>query len=164
MFQGVVILNGECVQLGCTEERYKDRRWCRQHCNELNTAWWAAHPKQRKEHQLKKSAARRKRYAEDPEYRQKINDQEVANKYKITVDQLREMLAGGCAACGSFDDLHIDHDHSCCPRGVKTCGKCTRGILCRGCNQALGCLNEDPKRVKLLGDYIDRFCSGDLEW
>lgn len=55
-----------------------------------------------------------------------------------------------CQACGSTDRLHMDHDHSHCAHG---CGECIRGILCMGCNIALGHLGDSPTRVALLGAY-----------
>ena len=61
---------------------------------------------------------------------------------------------GGCAVCGSVAaDWVIDHDHTCCP-GRNTCGKCVRGILCRGCNAALGMLGDDPNRMLAAAAYV----------
>lgn len=65
--------------------------------------------------------------------------------------------------CGSTDNLNIDHDHSCCPPGKKfsnksqrSCGKCVRGLLCRPCNKSLGMLQENPRRIQGLLDYLQR--------
>lgn len=69
-------------------------------------------------------------------------------------DQLVEWLRGGCQACGSMDDLHVDHDHACCP-GSKTCGTCVRGVLCGGCNRAAGCVSDDPDRLHALAWYLE---------
>lgn len=49
----------------------------------------------------------------------------------------------GCAICGKTEsregrNLAVDHDHKCCPSRRKTCGKCTRGLLCWECNSTLG--------------------------
>jgi len=67
----------------------------------------------------------------------------------------------GCAACGclpsghrySGERLNIDHDHSCCP-GPYSCGKCVRGLLCVGCNSALGHLNDSIERIDKLKKYL----------
>lgn len=59
--------------------------------------------------------------------------------------------------CPSDEDLHLDHDHACCPekvRSVVSCGECVRGWLCRGCNWALGQLKEDPRRIEGLLTYL----------
>lgn len=63
-------------------------------------------------------------------------------------------------ACGSEENLHLDHDHACCPR-VKgsmeySCGKCVRGWLCRSCNLALGQLKDSPGLLRGLADYVTR--------
>jgi len=52
-----------------------------------------------------------------------------------------------CDACGMASDepLHIDHCHD---------ANVLRGILCRGCNVALGHVNDDAHRLHQLADYI----------
>jgi hypothetical protein len=57
--------------------------------------------------------------------------------YGLTPTQYQALIANGCAVCGTMENLCIDHDHKCCP-GVRTCGKCIRGVLCRGHNIADG--------------------------
>jgi hypothetical protein len=62
-----------------------------------------------------------------------------------------------CAACGdTLVQVHIDHDHTCCA-GKKSCGKCFRGLLCGGCNKALGLLKDTPERIQALYQYRQRF-------
>ncbi|MFJ2167645.1 endonuclease domain-containing protein [Streptomyces griseofuscus] len=57
---------------------------------------------------------------------------------------LLEFQGGRCAICRiegqskTYEDWHVDHDHSCCPyigtgRG-RSCGRCIRGLLCPPCN------------------------------
>lgn len=75
--------------------------------------------------------------------------------YSLTDIQLNQLLLiTECQACGSADGLSIDHDHACCP-GVRSCGRCNRGVLCRGCNTALGSLNDSRDRMKALLAYLD---------
>jgi hypothetical protein len=73
--------------------------------------------------------------------------------YGITLEEYETMHAaqgGGCAACGKppagKHGLYVDHDHSCCP-GLKGCRNCVRGLLCAGCNSALGRLDDDPSKL-----------------
>uniref|UniRef100_UPI001C85C09F endonuclease domain-containing protein n=1 Tax=Paractinoplanes polyasparticus TaxID=2856853 RepID=UPI001C85C09F len=35
-----------------------------------------------------------------------------------------------------------------------TCGNCTRGLLCRRCNSALGQLADDPQRLERALQYL----------
>jgi hypothetical protein len=75
--------------------------------------------------------------------------------YGEGAEQLAARLAaqgGVCASCGANSPgtkrgWHTDHNHS---TGV------VRGILCGGCNVALGMLGEDPARIKALGVYLER--------
>ena len=57
-----------------------------------------------------------------------------------------------CAACGKPEEQskrkhHTDHDHAT---------NVVRGLLCAGCNTALGLLKDDPQRLRDLADYLDR--------
>lgn len=107
------------------------------------------------------ASARRstKRFRErDPEgYKQASRNRQVKAKYGITWEERQALLAeqgNKCAnpACpntepgGQWNEWHIDHDH-------KT-GE-VRGLLCNGCNVALGILDDSPTRIRGLADYLD---------
>lgn len=96
----------------------------------------------------------------------------LARKYSITLEQYEKMLAdqgGVCALCGgpetrtasgvnvpagTVQRLGVDHDHACCP-GVKSCGKCVRGLLCSGCNWITGLIEARGRLAALrLSDHI----------
>lgn len=74
-------------------------------------------------------------------------------KYGLTpedVDAMYEAQGGRCAACGDLfrKNPDIDHDHD---TGA------VRALLCMPCNRALGMCFDDPRRLRLLADYIERF-------
>lgn len=67
------------------------------------------------------------------------------------IARLRQQ-GGCCAICRTSEprgkgDWHLDHDH----RDGRV-----RGVLCHGCNTALGMLRDDPARARAAADYIDR--------
>jgi hypothetical protein len=79
----------------------------------------------------------------------------ISKQYKLTSIQLQMLWDGGCMICGSYEDLHIDHDHSCCPGGKKRhCGNCNRGCLCRRCNWGLGWFDDDIDKMKSAIAYL----------
>lgn len=69
-------------------------------------------------------------------------------------DELWQSQGEVCASCGdaplpdSKRRFHVDHNH--------TTGE-VRGILCHGCNVALGLLKEDPERIRALAAYIESY-------
>jgi hypothetical protein len=104
-------------------------------------------------------------------------DNKLWTFYRIRLIDFRKRLAAQnncCAACGihrsqlhekyprwsrGYEDngLVIDHDHRCCgtARGGGTiCGECIRGLLCQGCNVALGMIDDDPRRLTSLLSYV----------
>lgn len=72
-------------------------------------------------------------------------DSHLKSRYGISSLEWEEMFnrqGRKCLICHRTEKQvthwHTDHDHSCCSGRTKTCGKCVRGILCRGCNTKLG--------------------------
>jgi hypothetical protein len=81
-------------------------------------------------------------------------------RYGLSIEQYEELLRkqnGVCAICGKPEStkkrLSIDHDHSCCP-GLKSCGKCIRGLLCFRCNAGLGNLDDSIRRLERALKYL----------
>ena len=80
----------------------------------------------------------------------------LESRYGLTPDAYRELVAshdGRCAICGDQPPgrLHVDHDHRT--------GK-VRGLLCRGCNHALGNALDDPARLRAMAGYLERHRGG----
>jgi hypothetical protein len=72
---------------------------------------------------------------------------------KLSAQAVEDMKKSGCEVCGSFKNLRLDHDHSCCPTN-SSCENCVRGILCHNCNTAAGLLADDIVRIFSLADYL----------
>lgn len=73
--------------------------------------------------------------------------------YGLTLEEFDAMEAaqqGKCYACGQVPTtrLCVDHNH--------TTGQ-VRGLLCKGCNTALGMANENPATLQALAEYIRKF-------
>jgi hypothetical protein len=81
--------------------------------------------------------------------------------YGLTRDDYVDMEKsqnGVCKICGETEKhnkrLSVDHDHSCC-YGIKSCGKCIRGLLCSRCNRGLGIVNDDIKLLQNMIEYLN---------
>jgi len=92
----------------------------------------------------------------------------VLRKYGISLKELQDLLQlqkGCCAIClrpwqecvsakrARYDVrflqyLCVDHDHA---TGT------VRGLLCNGCNTAIGMFDEDPTRFASAATYLERF-------
>jgi len=109
----------------------------------------------------KRNKERRERFPEI------ARNYQMKSHYGITWDEYQKILLnqnGVCAVCGNTETryikgklcrLSVDHDHSCCS-GYKSCGKCIRGLLCSKCNTALGLLEDDPKVISTLHEYVNK--------
>ena len=153
----------------------RDRRKAQGRSPEENAAYmreyYAANPEKfanTKERRDKNNAARRAKYASDPEYaarmRASANSRDPASKrngrlkstYGITQDDYERMLSDqgrACAICGATHEnrrgkiLHVDHCHRT--------GK-VRQLLCTACNTALGKMRDDTERLRSAIEYLER--------
>lgn len=87
----------------------------------------------------------------------RMNTKHIPNwkRHHISEDFFNSLFnefGGMCHACKERDAVVIDHDHSCC-EGIRSCGKCVRGILCNQCNTALGLLKDSKALVIMLAEY-----------
>lgn len=86
-------------------------------------------------------------------YPERVRNAHLKTTYGITSADYAEMAArqlGACAAClqrPSAGPLSVDHCHRT--------GR-IRGLLCQGCNTALGAIADDPGRAAGLIAYLDR--------
>lgn len=113
----------------------------------------------------------RRRYATDPEYREK--KQEYARRWRLKnpekwreswikskrreqgiLNPSGEIRYGSCenSSCSFNGQLYYDHDHK---TGL------FRGWLCCACNLAAGNCADDPERLVGLADYLRRKLLGD---
>lgn len=92
----------------------------------------------------------------------------IQNRYGISQTQwqiMYDLQMGVCAICeepettlsnGHIARLCIDHDHTCCS-GVKSCGKCVRGLICRKCNDGLGRFRDNSTNLYNAAKYINYY-------
>jgi Recombination endonuclease VII len=109
--------------------------------------------KWRRDNPEKAKATRKQNYYANQE-REKSSrrDSGFRRLYGITVAERDALITeqdGVCASCeGTFFSVpHIDHDHRT---------KKVRGILCAGCNQALGNVGESIPRLRALIRYLEK--------
>lgn len=69
---------------------------------------------------------------------------------------MKQKQENKCVICGlPFERTpHVDHDHLCCP-GIKSCGKCIRGLLCHHCNAGLGNFRDNPVLLLKAIEYLN---------
>lgn len=116
---------------------------CKDCVNEYNRRWAVDHPRRARE--INRAATRRTH---------------VKRKYglaKTDYALLVEQAGERCMACGQSETitrkdgevwpLCVDHDHA---TGA------VRGLLCHACNRAAGAIGDDPARLRLLADYLER--------
>ena len=80
----------------------------------------------------------------------RAKDSVYRRKYGLTLEKYNEMFlerGGKCDICGKQNKLVVDHCHK---------SNEVRGLLCDRCNVAIGCLEDDLKRIRSAADYIER--------
>lgn len=100
---------------------------------------------------------RAKRFRADPvAARRKERDVNLYRLYRLRLEDFEAMekkQGGRCAVCdcgpvgGRGRKLHVDHDHE---TGI------IRGLLCHGCNAAIGLFREDPDLMTKAIVYLKR--------
>lgn len=86
----------------------------------------------------------------------------TAHKYNLTGEQYESLVQKGCYICGSFEQLHVDHDHVCCS-GDRSCGACVRGILCGNHNRGTGLFRDNPEHLEAAAAYLRRYAALPIE-
>ncbi len=79
-------------------------------------------------------------------------------KIALLKQQGERCAIAGCITDTSaygLKDWHLDHNHSCGPAG-HWCQKCVRGVLCKGCNAALGMAHESVETLQGMIVYLLR--------
>jgi len=97
---------------------------------------------------------RRERYADRPTDRRLAAHQARRQNYGLTSEQFEALLCEQAGRCKVCDDplgagrcqMHVDHDH--------VTGQ-VRGLLCHGCNVAIGCAKDSPGRLRLMAAYLE---------
>lgn len=81
----------------------------------------------------------------------KNRQRHLKSRYGITIEDFMEMAEKQdhrCACCGNLDqNLMVDHNHDTDK---------VRGLLCNNCNSMLGYALDNPRRLQLGIDYLER--------
>jgi hypothetical protein len=139
---------------------------CRACAAAYNRTWQRKNPEKLRKNRKKYYERHQERLrAEKAEWQrahpEQAQDAHLRRTFGITLDQyrgLQEKQGGKCAVCdqeetavdkrtGKVRRLHVDHSHQ---------SGAVRGLLCTRCNLGLGFLQEDPKIIKSLLQYLDR--------
>lgn len=128
---------------------------CKDCKNRRAKRWRDSHPERVRAFNKRNNARRPSGYEKERWPRRRLR------RYNLTLERYDEMVEaqdGKCAICRKVPVLtfRIDHDHSCCP-GLDSCGECVRGLLCHGCNSALGQLDDDPGTLRRAADYLELY-------
>lgn len=143
-------------------KRVAEKRWReanKDKCRENSKRWREKNKDKTRERNAKSKLKYGKAYyAEQMREWRKANPDSVKNtelkkRFGITLREYNVMLAaqgGVCAVCGQICTRALSVDH-CHETGQ------IRGLLCAGCNTALGLLGEDVVRMKSLIAYVHKW-------
>lgn len=116
----------------------------------------------KKKHRDKFNALARESMRQHPERRRRYMLKNINGILPEVYDELFKKQSGRCAICGTTKPdtlssgkkyLSLDHDHRCCS-GIKSCGKCIRGLLCGNCNRGLGQFKDNVLIMKKACNYL----------
>ena len=129
------------------KKRKYSRKYNAAHREEVNKR----QRKYRAQNPEKARESNRKWRAADPEkVRESIRKSHLRRKYGLTPEQYSALVdaqCGQCAICGRGDEyLCVDHSHSA---GI------VRGLLCHGCNKAVGFLHDSPDLLRKAANYLE---------
>jgi len=118
--------------------------------------------KKRVEILAKDRERKKKKYADNPKWREELNFKKRANGMGFTKKQWENMFDSQgrvCAICrseisGHKNGWHLDHCH-------KT--KTVRFILCTHCNRGLGGFRDNPELLRRAADALDEFNKNRLD-
>ncbi len=136
---------------GCKQEKPHSEFWqrrdrsapasrCKPCSSEAQRAWRRSKPDYERTRYLSLKTETRERH--------------LVRKYGVTLADYEAMLAaqnGKCAICQTTPEtqrygvFHVDHCHAT--------GK-VRGLLCRGCNNILGVVKDDPEALRRAIAYL----------
>lgn len=117
--------------------------YCRQ-CNSARSRKWSEGNRDRRR------ATNKAWWAKQPDRREKAKEYTHRYKYGVEPEEYENLLhsqEGVCAICLSSKSLRIDHNHET--------GE-VRGLLCHGCNVALGHFMEDAVVLRRAVEYLGR--------
>lgn len=147
-----------CSRCGVTkpmDEFYNDSRSpnrkqprCKECQKELSRSWWKRNGKESYQNHKKQQRAWRK--ANQSRYAARERAYHLRRKYNMTEADFQALVLKQeqkCACCGTVSELVIDHCHA---RGV------VRELLCQPCNKGLGCFFDDPAKLRLAAEYLEK--------
>lgn len=109
-----------------------------------------------------------KHYDKQRRNKRMIDSENLKTTRNMTMDEYEYRLwvlqNGRCAVCkmeapAPYEEVRrwpVDHDHKCCPSRKKSCGECTRGILCIPCNSALNSRWDEDGWLDSALEYLGR--------
>jgi Recombination endonuclease VII len=136
------------------KQRYAEDPEYRARMRAYNRAWVAAHREEI-------NARQRRRWAENPELRQKQSAYRARSQrkvhlkyyYGLSVEDYNALLArqgGTCAICRKPSRQRLCVDHCHLTRQV-------RRLLCRKCNLGIGYFDDDPRLLRAAAAYLEAF-------
>lgn len=140
-----------CSVEGCTQHmRSAAKGMCSMHYQRLHLKGSVGEPEPR--HRVRAETKRPRK------------DVKLWYAHKISLEDYESILESQgnvCAICRSSENPNkewfcVDHDHTCCPTQMRSCGNCIRGLLCNNCNTGLGYFADNPEALRNAIEYLQK--------